>query len=216
MKPRGKSGVDHELSGEVSVLTVSGVVDDGFDGFGTIDPSAKALVIDVSGMTRMTSFGVRQWMKAAEAIPKTITDQYLLGCPTFFVDQLNMVLNFAGSSSVLSVLAPYMCIQCGGESAEVLDVLGDRTQLLRGAAPDRQCSVCSSKLELDESADSYFGFVKKHGATAIRPDVAQYLATLGRYYAPEAPADGEKPPRTIKLVHGSVTYFRIIGTIGTM
>src|SRR5690606_9999871 len=26
----------------------------------------------------------------------------------------------------------------------------------------------------------------------------------------------DKPPRSIKLVHGSVTYFRIIGTVGSM
>ena len=45
----------------------------------------------------MTSFGVRQWLKGMDALPKTITDLYLLGCPTFFVDQLNMVLNFGGA-----------------------------------------------------------------------------------------------------------------------
>jgi serine/threonine protein kinase len=40
------------------------------------------------------------------------------------------------------------------------------------------------------------------------------LADRGLYVAPDTAA--EKPPRIIKLVRGSVTYFRIIGTIGTM
>ena len=52
-------------------------------------------------MARMTSFGVRQWLKAMDALPKTVTDLYLFGCPTFFVDQLNMVLNFGGAAKVL-------------------------------------------------------------------------------------------------------------------
>src|SRR5262245_41700514 len=119
-------GVELSITQDVGVATVTGLVDENFRGFGTIGNDVKSLVIDVSGMTRMTSFGVRQWLKAIDGLPKTIGDLYLLGCPTFFVDQLNMVLNFGGPGKVLSVVAPYTCPSCGVESGETIDILSDR------------------------------------------------------------------------------------------
>jgi serine/threonine protein kinase/anti-anti-sigma regulatory factor len=201
-----------ETMGEAGLVTVTGLVDERFEGFGQIG-KLKALVIDVSGLTRMTSFGVRQWLKSMDALPKSIGDIYLLGCPTFFVDQLNMVLNFGGTSKVLTVVAPYTCSACGAESGEIVDVLGERASLAK-EPPEKACSRCSGKLEFDETPESYFAFATKYGATNIQPVAAELLAAKRLYAA--SGTSSEKPPRTIKLVHGSVTYFRIIGTIGAM
>src|SRR5881398_3751764 len=93
---RAKAAVDIVTVDDAAVVSIAGLVDERFGGFGQIPATVKTLVIDVSGVTRMTSFGVRQWLKGMDALPKTITELYLLGCPTFFVDQLNMVLNFGG------------------------------------------------------------------------------------------------------------------------
>src|SRR5262245_419227 len=84
---------------DVMIVMVSGLVDERFNGFGQL-ADAKTLVIDVGNVTRMTSFGVRQWLKGMDKLPKTVGALYLLGCPTFFVDQLNMVLNFGGRAKV--------------------------------------------------------------------------------------------------------------------
>ncbi|MDQ3364384.1 MAG: serine/threonine protein kinase [Myxococcota bacterium] len=194
-------------------MSVSGLVDERFLGFGDIGPK-KTLVINVSGMTRMTSFGVRQWLKGMDALPKSMTGLYLLGCPTFFVDQLNMVLNFGGASKILTVIAPYTCPSCGVESGETIDVLAERANLAKGGLPEKECTRCGGKLEFDETPESYFAFVNKYAATSIQPPAAALLAAQGLYTSLDS--SGEKPPRIIKLVHGSVTYFRIIGTIGSM
>ncbi|MGH9885620.1 MAG: protein kinase domain-containing protein, partial [bacterium] len=199
--------------GEAGLVSVSGLVDERFMGFGEIGAS-KTVVINVSGMTRMTSFGVRQWLKGMDALPKTITDLYLLGCPTFFVDQLNMVLNFGGASKILTVVAPHTCPSCGVESGELIDVLAERGNLAKGVLPDKECARCGGKLEFDETPESYFAFAGKYAATSIQPAAVQLLASQGLYTSSDVTA--EKPPRIIKLVHGSVTYFRIIGTIGSM
>jgi hypothetical protein len=71
-------------AGEVALINVSGLVDEHFTGFGALDKGVKTLIINVAGMTRMTSFGVRQWLKAMDGLPKSISDLYLMGCPTFF------------------------------------------------------------------------------------------------------------------------------------
>src|SRR5262245_13515961 len=128
-------------AGDAVMVSVSGLVDERFQGLGDVG-GAKSLVVDISRMTRMTSFGVRQWLKAMGALPKAIPI-YLVGCPTFFVDQLNMVLNFGGAAKVLTVVAPYTCTSCGVESGEVIDVLREGAALTRGSIGDRQCQRCN-------------------------------------------------------------------------
>ncbi|MEJ7602113.1 MAG: serine/threonine-protein kinase, partial [Kofleriaceae bacterium] len=68
--------------------------------------------------------------------------------------------------------------------------------------------------ENDETPESYFAFVNKNAATTLAPPAAQLLSAHNLYTSSDSAA--EKPPRIIKLVHGSVTYFRIIGTINSM
>src|SRR5439155_8196811 len=120
-----------------------------------------------------------------------------------------------GAAQVLTVVAPYTCPSCGAESGETIDVLVERAALAKGGVSEKECARCSGKLEFDETPESYFSFVTKYAASSIQPATAQVLAQYGLYTAAIDNA-GEKPPRIIKLVHGSVTYFRIIGTIGTM
>ncbi len=212
---RAKAGVDSIVAGDVALVSVSGLVDEHFTGFGAIGEGIRTVVINVAQMTRMTSFGVRQWLKGMDAMPKAVTDLYLLGCPTFFVDQLNMVLNFGGSAQVLTVVAPYTCPSCGVESGETIDVLADRAVLAKGGVSDKICTRCGGKLEFDETPESYFSFVGKYAASSIAPPAAQLLSSQGLYTS-VVDTSTEKPPKIIKLVHGSVTYFKIIGAVGAM
>jgi len=213
--PKHKGAVVVVPIGDAALVNVTGLVDENFAGFGTFSATTKTAVINVTGMTRMTSFGVRQWLKGMDALPKTISDIYLLGCPTFFVDQLNMVLNFGGVGQVLSAYAPYTCPSCGVEAGELIDVLAERAALAKGAVPAKECQRCGGTLEFDETPESYFSFVGKYAASVIEPAAAEMLAAQNLYIASVDTA-AEKPPKIIKLVHGSVTYFRIIGAISSM
>src|SRR2546427_11420123 len=89
---RVKAAVATSTHGTVAVVTITGLVDEHFTGLGAFPPTITSVVINATAITRMTSFGVRQWLKGIGAIPKSLTGFYLLGCPTFFIDQLNMVL----------------------------------------------------------------------------------------------------------------------------
>ena len=204
---RAKTSLHLITAGDSALVSVVGLVDETFGGFGNIGADLKTLIIDVSGLTRMTSFGVRQWLKGMDALPKSIADLYMLGCPTFFVDQLNMVLNFGGVAQILTVVAPYTCPSCGVESGETIDVLVERATLAKGGISEKQCARCGDgRLEFDETPESYFSFVTKYAASNIQPAAAQLLASQGLYTAPDTA--GEKPPKIIiKIVHGSVTYF---------
>ncbi len=201
---------------DVALVTIAGLLDEHFAGFGSFGAGVRTIVIDVGSMTRMTSFGVRQWLKAMDALPRTVSDIYYLACPTFFVDQLNMVLNFGGNAQVLTVVAPYTCPSCGQEAGETIDVLAERPALAKNVVPVKECRRCGGTLEFDETPESYFSFVHKYAASSIQPAAVEFLKQRNLYTTTVDPAAAEKPPRIIKLVHGEVTYFRIIGSIGSM
>ncbi|MDQ3335000.1 MAG: serine/threonine protein kinase [Myxococcota bacterium] len=209
---RTHASVELTASDGAVLVQLAGFVDEKFAGFGEVG-DVRAIVLDVSGMTRMTSFGVRQWIKALDALPKA-ADVYLFGCPTFLVDQLNMVLSFGGPCKVLTVAAPFTCTSCGVESSEVIDVCSERATLLQGTIAPRVCRRCGQALELDESPESYFAFARRYGATMVNSAAAQLLAAHGLYTTLIASeTEPDKPPKIIKLVHGTVTYYRIIGSI---
>ncbi len=210
---RSKATVALQAYGDVALVTIVGLVDEEFRGFGDLG-AVKSVVLSVGGMTRMTSFGVRQWLRGMDQLPKTVNEIYLHGCPTFFVDQLNMVLNFGGSAQVISAVAPYTCLSCGVEAGEVIDIRAERSALAKGVTPEKECSRCGGKLEFDETPESFFSFVSKYAASTLPPPVARVLHEQGLYTSNET--ETERPPRIIKLVHGPVTYFRIIGTIGAL
>ena len=199
------------VAGRTTVLAVAGLVDERFGGFGEIAEGARTIVIDVSRLVQITSFGVQRWLEANELVPPTVKDMYLLGCPPYFVDQLNMVFNFAGRAKVLTVEAPYTCLACGAEVTEVVDLLATRTRAERSEA-QAGCGRCGHDLTFDEPPETYFSFVDRCAATTINADAAGVLDEHGIYRAPTTV--NERPPTIAKLVHGAVTYFRIAGTMG--
>jgi eukaryotic-like serine/threonine-protein kinase len=214
--PRRGVQVSLHVQGAAAILTVSGLIDEGFQGFGSFPDETQTLVIDVSKVTRMTSFGVRQWLKAMDGLPRRLTDLYMIGCPTFVVDQMNMVLNFGGAAKVLTVQAPFVCTGCGAESSDrLIDVMAHRSKLMEGTVPEQTCTSCSAILEFDEAPESFFALVSKYGATQVSVAAAEILATFGLYQAPDREEEGEeKAPKIFKIVQDSVTYFKISGVLG--
>ena len=197
-------------AGDAALVTVIGAVDERFVGFGDLGP-ITTLILEVSGLTRMTSFGVRQWLVAMNQLPASLAQVYVVGCPTFFVDQLNMVANLIGRGRVVTAAAPYLCQQCGGEAIEVIDVLAER-QTLTKVAPHRPCTRCGGRMELDESPESYFAFCREIGATELVPEAAELLAAQGVYVAADA---GTRDPQVTKHVRGTQTHLEISGPMGS-
>jgi eukaryotic-like serine/threonine-protein kinase len=173
-----KLEVELKTVGDAGLLRVTGIVDERFSGFGAIDPTIQTLVIDVSELTSMTSSGVLRWREAIAGLPTSLADVYLLGCPTFFVDQLNIIPAFCGGARVVTISAPYTCPACGVESFETVDVLAERATLVEGGRPAKHCSRCGGTLEFDEWPDDYFAFVIECGARNVPPAAALLVASV--------------------------------------
>src|SRR5262245_32427204 len=164
------------VAGDAALVRVSGTIDEHFPGFGDL-AGANAIVIDVSAVEFMTSFGVARWIKSMAALPPLLHERYLAGCPPIFIEQLNMILYFDGGAKILSVKLPYACNKCGAEIEELVDVVAAGPQLAEGQLPEKRCPRCGAgKLAIDLMVSSYLGCLREFGATGVSPRAAHLLA----------------------------------------
>jgi hypothetical protein len=115
------------------------------------------VAIDLGGIRRINSAGVREWIEFVRNLPE-VTELRLVGCSKVSVAQLNLIDNFRGPARVESFWAPYCCT-CGNEREillEARDACGVRPRL--PTAPPVVCE-CGQVMELDELPDRYFLFL---------------------------------------------------------
>jgi tRNA A-37 threonylcarbamoyl transferase component Bud32/ABC-type transporter Mla MlaB component len=194
---------------EATCIHMAGVIDERFSAAQLLQNLAPVTVLDLDGIKRITSFGVRQWSDAMKSLPPSVKHLYLVRCPPCFVDQLNMVLNFGGRAEIVTATAIYFCDKCQEERPVRIDVLADRAQIASGQAPAATCPVCKEPLQLEDDPAQYFRFGTAYGAKSIDPQAAKLLRQLRLYEVREV----GRPPEETKLVHGDVTLFQIVGTL---
>ncbi len=185
-------------------MRVHGMLDEHFGGFG--DLSASVVVLDVGGIKFITSFGVRQWLRAMAGLPATAREVYLAGCPRIFVEQLNMILNFGGRAQILTLLAPYRCTACGLENEHLIDAVSQGEQIATGTLPEKMCAKCNGKLVLDEIPEMYFACLQRYGPRTVSP-VAQQLIAMDTRALPKQVIKAHVAPRkqTVAAVEATAT-----------
>ena len=132
--------------GNVVCLKLTGIIDESLDAAAIFRDLPANVVLDLQGIKRITSFGVRQWSDAMKMLKSNVQHLYLLRAPSCFIDQLNMVLNFGGRAEVITATALYFCEKCQEERAVPIDVLGEHALLLSGAAPAAPCPTCNTPM----------------------------------------------------------------------
>jgi serine/threonine protein kinase len=190
------------------VFRLSGPIDDRFgpELFGELPPS---VIIDLAGVKSITSPGVSRWSHFMSVLPPG-TRLYLLRCPHPFIDQLNLVLNFAGPAEVISVYASYFCGRCLLEHEVEVDVLRHGALIRSGRLPPERCPTCGDPLLFEDNA--YFRFLTRSGAKTLDGAASRLLARLGIYSGAVAP----RPPVMVsKLVEDQVTVLRLTGDLDT-
>lgn len=145
-----------ELFG-VTVVSLQGRIDESFDGKALGGSLTGTVLFDMSGVERITSFGVREWlemMTALEAVEDM--DAYLSRCSEAVVTQLTMIKTFVGCAKVVSFNVPFLCDDCGNNFVHTIDCERD-SAILTGGVPPRTCSRCGGEAKLDDDPSS-FGF----------------------------------------------------------
>jgi hypothetical protein len=76
---------------------------------------AKELTLDMTGVTRINSIGVKNWILWTLGVPKGCKVR-ILNCPFVIVNQANVVAGFVKFGMMIeSFRMPYACESCGHE-----------------------------------------------------------------------------------------------------
>ena len=139
---------------EAVTISLSGAIDEAADFVALLGqiPAGKMVRIDLSGVERISSVGVRSWINFMDKLMLQEMQVMLDGCSVAIVRQLSMISQFRGHGVVRSVYAPYYCSDCNTEQLRLIDLSIDvGPQLKKPVA----CPTCGAQLELDEEESLY-------------------------------------------------------------
>src|SRR3954454_10396308 len=113
--PVGKQLQLQKTSGSgATVVKLSGIIDDSFDRARFLEGLGSIIVFDLEGVTRITSYGVREWMNALRGLPSDSYYCFVRARPTI-VSQFNMVAKFGAQGQLITLYSPYHCSSCDND-----------------------------------------------------------------------------------------------------
>ena len=123
--------------------------------FGELRSLKGRVILDMAGIRRINSFGVRELLNFLDELKPRCTLE-AERCSTAIVSQLNMLPTFTQRVRVRSVMAPLECPKCGEEGESSVDITpGSRSVPI----PARPCAACATTMTLAEPEDRYFAFL---------------------------------------------------------
>lgn len=137
----------------VRVVRVHGAITEASDFTVALASCPARAVVDLAGVDRVNSYGVREWIRFLKALAQAGVDVTLEGVSVPMVRQMNMIPQVRAGARVGAVHAPYYCPACDDERAVRLDA---RT---RSAPPAPPCPTCGAAMDFDDVEDGYFAFV---------------------------------------------------------
>ncbi|MGE0871090.1 MAG: protein kinase [Kofleriaceae bacterium] len=164
---------------DVTVITIEGKIDESFRGAERGAALSGSVILDLSRVARISSFGVREWLELQSSLERRDREVavYLARCSEPFVAQLGMIRAFVGAGQVVSFLAPYLCGDCGHAFNHPFDCERDAARLGEANPPYVPCPACGQPAQLDDDA-SYFQSLRQHLGRPIPPPVRAALDKL--------------------------------------
>lgn len=205
-----KLTVEKFADGDISCLRFAGTIDEGFEGkkLGAT-ASGDTLVLDLGGVKKISSFGIREWIDFVSTASKQVRALILIECTPKVVDQLNMVANFAGGGRIFSFYAPFRCDYCDSEHRVLLQVDRDHETIKSMKLAERPCPSCKEAMYFDEDGATFFSYLIGQERFELEPEVAGFLASKLSY----AVSDLNRKLRVDKVIEGRTTYLRLAGDL---
>ncbi len=139
-------------------LSLSGVVDEYADLSLVFEAPGPELRLDLTGIERINSFGVRAWIEAMQKVSPEVRLVFERCAPPI-IDQINMVLGFVGHAEIESFFAPMVCDDCAEEKYVLFET--DVCRDLGGTLPATPCPNCREDMEIDDLEEQYLHFIRK-------------------------------------------------------
>jgi anti-anti-sigma regulatory factor len=206
----GNLTIEKLSEGQMACLKFRGSIDETFEGKKlSATVRAQTLVIDLGSVTKISSFGLREWSDFMRGVEKSAKQIFLVECTPKVVDQLNMVANFAGKGLVYSFYAPYRCDYCDIDRQVLFQVDRDREPIKSMRPPEQPCETCGNPEYLDEDPATFFSYLAKQPEVEIDSEVASFLSSKLGYSVTEAP----RRLQIEKHVDGRSTYLKLSGNL---
>ncbi|WP_420895050.1 STAS domain-containing protein, partial [Sorangium cellulosum] len=127
---------DRRKVGDVLVVRLAGRMTESFKGAALARELDGKVLLDLAGVERITSFGVREWLQMIQAAQPRLRALYLARCSEPVINQISMIRRFTGGGQVVSFYAPYCCESCGAQFERLVDCAHDAASLAEGKPPD--------------------------------------------------------------------------------
>ena len=209
LQPSGATGANVQKAkhGDVTLITITGRLTESFKGETLGRELRGTIAIDLAGIERITSFGVREWLSMLGAM-QDVRRLYLLRASEAVANQLSMIRKFSGNGQIVSFYAPYLCAGCGEQFDRQFDCERDADAIREGNAPEAQCPRCEGQGHFDDDARSYFAFAAPHLLTPVPEEIRAIASQLDAQPA-AAPRDAVD-----KTVEGNQTRVRVNSKLG--
>lgn len=189
--------------GTVCVLQLSGEITDRIDAAPIVELGAEYLVFDLEGVDRITSYGIREWIKLLGALE--VEYYCFVRCPPPLVAQFNMVYDFRGEGEIVSLFLPYLCPACGAESSHLADLRDEYGELSNYDPPKLDCPECGEEANFDDIPELYFECLTRQGPPDVPDDVEHVLDDDPDQSGEASAQNNAEPFRIRKEVVGTLT-----------
>ncbi len=175
--------VVHDLRHNQAVVrALEGDLDESFQAAALGADGCRQLVLDLSEIHHVSSYGVREWVRAAGALRGQLDALYFVRAAPRVTDQFNMVMGFDGGGTLLSFYAYYVCNHCTAETACLFDAQLDRQIFASLEAPARQCHVCGRDAVLDDDPAVAFEYMRASNVANPLPEAMSALRQPGIWF----------------------------------
>jgi len=170
-----------------TVIRLDGVIDEHNELSALLDPvgSGGTLLIDLGGIKRLNSVGVRDWVNWLRALRPRWKQLVLFDCPPPVMNEVNFIKNFAEGAHITTFAVPLFCPLCNKEESRIFATAGLRVNG-RVKLPNFACGKPACENAIDDDEESYFGFLESL-PDAPEPARLMQLTVLARTAAATAP-----------------------------
>lgn len=113
--------------------------------------SSGRIMLDLDGVRRINSFGVRNVLEFLRAQDELVDVER---CRPVMVQQLGMIPELSARVRVRSLYVPFECPRCFAAHEEIVTMGRGRPRL-----EPPQCPTCRAPMQLAEPEDRYFAFL---------------------------------------------------------
>ena len=175
-----KFKVHRTITGDITLLAMHGVIDEGFEAKKTAETiRTKNVVLNLRDVRRFASWGMAEWTELMRLI--AARDVYIVECSTHALGQFNLVTGLISHGKLVSFYIPYRCSKCGEESDSLMVVPIDRETMLRIADSKVPCAACGGVARTDKYTSSMCETMAERPAFDIEDEVVAFLRSELKY-----------------------------------